>query len=605
MSGGMGLSQERSTNADDLRAKENLWAGLITFLLVFSFWISFSSFCVTFYRDDNVIATGPLIVDAARQVKSGRFPWHTSLVGGGGGTPLVSIMQPGVLNPFSLIPALVLEHDPETMTNVVVSLHLALFALGGWFLAATLGAPAWARLVTGFSLGFSGCFSIQAGNWACNFLPYAFLPWTAAGAVRLIDATATREVVLAHIVTGFAVLCMFYSGGPTATFYSALVVFFCLVSRIVSAPVTWSLLARRFGLQAVLCLVIVVPLLWQASAVYEYYGRRHEAVKWVQFSVPLQAYLGLLFPQTYAVWQHFGTKMLLTNFMLFCGGVPAWFALVGFVRRPDLLKQAGMVVLLAGVGLFVLVLSPASFGLSDFFAETPVLTLFKWPFRGVPAFHVLLVVIFVRLTKELHFPRSHGAGMLLVAACLVMSVYSVTNEFQLTRGADLTTSSFATNRIHDDQETWKRSTIDRLRSGGYLMNVSQRQVRGIFWEKPRLFFAGNLGAQYKVPTVHRFLMGSQSPAYEQLGMHYMGQTGDFEAVKAFLSASLQAPPPAEPRWENGIGPKDLTELAQKTFVSSVVVEAALKEPVEYFRTSPAWEQVEARDTAWLFIRKGY
>ena len=53
---------------------KGMWVGLVVALTVFCFWMSFSSNCITFYRDDNVIATGPLLIEAARQVKSGEFP---------------------------------------------------------------------------------------------------------------------------------------------------------------------------------------------------------------------------------------------------------------------------------------------------------------------------------------------------------------------------------------------------------------------------------------------------------------------------------------------------------------------------------------------------
>ena len=61
-----------------------------------------------------------------------------------------------MLYPLKLVPAMLLGHRPELMTNLIVSLHLALFALGGWFLATTVRAPVWAGVVAAFSFGFCG-----------------------------------------------------------------------------------------------------------------------------------------------------------------------------------------------------------------------------------------------------------------------------------------------------------------------------------------------------------------------------------------------------------------------------------------------------------------
>ncbi|MFH0824041.1 MAG: hypothetical protein V2B18_14925, partial [Pseudomonadota bacterium] len=136
-----------------------VFAGVFAFCLFFAF--DFRSF----YLDDNVVVTSPLLADAARQVLSGALPLRTEYLGGGGGAPMASVLQPGVLNPFGLIPAMLLYHDPELMVNVIVSIHLALFALGGRALGAALSAPAWAGLVAAFSLGFSGYMWVWAATW--------------------------------------------------------------------------------------------------------------------------------------------------------------------------------------------------------------------------------------------------------------------------------------------------------------------------------------------------------------------------------------------------------------------------------------------------------
>ena len=348
---------ESGCTVAEFTAKEQFLAGLILFFVVFAFWMTFSSFCVSFYRDDNVIFSGPLLIEAARQVKNGHLPLWTFLVGGGGGTPLLTVMQPGALNVLTLVPALFLESQPQTMTNVIVSLHLGLFAWGGWYLATVLRAPVWACLVAALSLGFSGCMTIQTGAWIAIFMPYAFLPWMLGGLIRLSEAQSRRDILVAHAVTGWATLSMFWSGAPTAGFYSFLPACCCLAYVLVGRWDKWKTLIIRGLPQVILFLVAVAPLLWKAKAVYDYYGREHSPLKWIELSVPLQAYLGLFIPQTYSLWQHVGTMQLFTNVYLLCGAVPAWFVAFGVYQKPSVLKLPKILCLLVGLVLFVPIMS--------------------------------------------------------------------------------------------------------------------------------------------------------------------------------------------------------------------------------------------------------
>jgi hypothetical protein len=371
----------------------NLFTGIVVFLAVFLFWMGFSRHFITFYRDDNVVATVPLLIEAARQAKSGHFPWKTPYVGGSGGTPLISIMQPGVLSPLKLIPAMLLDHDPELLMNFLASLHLALFAWGGWFLATRLRSPTWAGLIGAFSLGFCGSFVIGAGNWDHIYLPYAFLPWITGGIIWLGQAVSRKSVVSAHLITGWASLSLFFSGSPTAAFYGSVVVLCCVITVVVREPSTWKPLCRRLLLQGVLLAVAAGPLFWSAKQLYDYHDRATPAVFWKELSVPLAAYLGLWLPGTASEWVQVGVSSTFSNAPLACGFVPAWLIVIGLATRPALFKRPDVLCLIAAILVFIPLLSPAAFGLSELFANTPLLRNFRWPFRGLPAFLVLIVFL--------------------------------------------------------------------------------------------------------------------------------------------------------------------------------------------------------------------
>ena len=589
--------------ASKTRPIDKFVEALVPLITVFGFWMFFSSSFITFYRDDNVTAMGPLIVEAARQVSHGLFPWSANFVGGGGGTPLVSIMQPGVLNPLNLIPAIFLRHDPEMMINVIVCLHLALFAWGGLFLANSLRAPAWAGLVAAFSLGFSGSYVVGAGNAESVLIPFTFLPWLIGGLQRLLAARSCRELMVAHAITAWAALSTVFSGAPTAGFYGFIVVCWACVWMTWRDIGKLKILVLRLLPQVSLFLLIAGPLLWSAWKVYVYYGRHNPASTFVELSVPLRAYLGLLVPQTESLWQHVGVQSVFTNYLLFCGGVVPWFILVALLAHPLLLREGKNVAMLFAIFIFVPFLSPDALGLADFFSKTPVLGLFRWPYRGITALHVLIVFFFLTLFSRIDLPRNKVIQLTLVAICFASGIYALSREFQLARPGLATDCWFTTNKYFEDRETWSESTMNRLRGDGYLITISRLQVDSPWYIKPRLFFTRNLGAQLGVRTVHRYVFGqAQSEAYRQTGMTFDGLTFDWKAVKRFIETSRKTPSRAEERWANGIGPRDYSELAEKTFVGAVVVDTALGPPMKYFLDSNEWKLLEKRQTAAVFVR---
>ncbi len=590
---------------------KGMWVGLVVALTIFSFWMSFSSNCITFYRDDNVIATGPLLIEAARQVKSGEFPRHTDLIGGGGGVPLITIMQGGVLYPLKLVPAMLLGHQPELMTNLIVSLHLALFALGGWFLATTVRAPVWAGVVAAFSLGFCGVQFVGSGNAESAFMPYTFLPWLLGGLIRLSKADSPRKAVGMHLVTACSWWSMFYSGPPIACFFSFIVACWTCLYLVVVTPDKGRRLFKHLAIQLVLFVVLVGPLLWEAKKVYDYYGRELSARDWTILSVPFGAYVGMLLPLTHALWvQVDGKTYEFSNLLLFCGGVPVWFILVLAVREGRVFVTSRALYLILGALLFIPLLSPGALELEQFMSQTPIFRIFRWPFRGLSAFHVLMVLIFLVLSAHVHYRLRKWLQAALIAVCLVMAMAAVFEEYRLAipsrQGKKVDVVSwFVTNHFYDDPRGWDESTLNKLRSCGYVMNLGTRSLPFAYWTKPRLFFTGNLGAQMKVPTVNRYVLGAQANAYRQIGMEFSGLIYHWPLAKAFLESSAKKCLKEHQEWANGIGPRDVCELAEKTHVGAVVMEASerLREPMAYFMGSKDWTLVATRPSAMIFLRR--
>jgi hypothetical protein len=235
--------------------------GIVLSLTVFLFWLRFSFEEVTFYRCDNVIEFAPLIIDGARQISEGVIPFRTNYLGGAGGIPLVVSTYPGILNPFTFIPGLFLNHNPEIMINVIAALHLALFALGGYALAVGMNAPLWVCLVAGISLGFSGCFAVYVSVWLSVFLPFTFIPWLLLGLLKIYDAESKRSLFLAHIMTSVSLFLLFYSGSPNAAFYGGLVAGIFLASLLIESGRPLTSFVVRLIPQALFFVAVIGPLL--------------------------------------------------------------------------------------------------------------------------------------------------------------------------------------------------------------------------------------------------------------------------------------------------------------------------------------------------------
>ena len=331
-------------------------------------------------------------------------------------------------------------------------------------------------------------------------------------------------------------------------------------------------------------------------------GRELSARDWTILSVPFGAYIGMLFPLTHSLWvQVDGRTYEFSNLLLFCGGVPVWFILVVAVREGKVFAASRALYLILGALLFIPLLSPGALELEWFMSQTPIFRIFRWPFRGLSAFHVPHGPHLSGPLGHVHYQIKRWLQAVLIAVCLVMAVGAVLEEYRLAipsrQGKKVSVVSwFVTNHFYDDPEGWDESTLNKLRSCGYVMNLGTRSLPFAYWTKPRLFFTGNLGAQMKVPTINRYVLGAQANAYEQMGMEFSGLIYHWPLAKAFLESSAKKCLKEHQEWENGIGPRDVRELAKKTHVGAVVMEASekLREPMAYFMRSKDWTLAATR-----------
>jgi hypothetical protein len=584
---------------------------------VFSFWFAFSTFYESFFRDDNVGGPIPVLVDMVRTLLHGGIPDHTYGLGGGGGAALLVSMT-GLLDPFVFVPSLLMSKDSKLLCNFIVSLHLGIFAAGGYLLGLTLGAPRWARIVAGVSLAFSGYFVIWVGNWIFFILPYVFLPWIAVGILKILGAKSPRELLAYEVMTFATGLLMLGIGGPTAPFYSGIAILVMVAYILVSDGSIWKKFLLRLSPLGILFLAVAVPLLLGQKKLYDWYGGRvPDPADWVDLSVPLSAYLGLLIPSTHALWRigWMPLPVLTSNTILMAGVVPAWFVLGAVLRKPALFLAPRILSLLAGLILFVFLMSPASFHLSLLFTEIPVLNYFRWTFRAIPAFHFVFIVLFLRLAAEPDFAIQRRWQIAAVVVCVGASALCIGHEVSLmqvrnpnlTWGEELNISKSRSPVLSwyhvtphlDNPDSWDESVLERLRNAGYIMNICSSD--NPFHDKPRLFFHGNSGLFFGVRTVHLYVVPYVA-AYDPLGMSGKGCIKNWQTAKYFIENGPQKPLPEKVTWENPLGPRDFSELMTKTYVGAVVVDALCDQPMQYFLTSPNWQLLAKNQYAAVFLR---
>lgn len=597
---------ERAQSADTTPwepSRSDGLGGLCVFFGLFVFALVVSNWMRTFYQDDNVVELAPLIIDASRQVMEGRIPFFTWYVGGGGGSPILYNLQTGVLNPFTMIPAILFRGDAPLMINAIVSLHLGLFAAGGWFLARALNAPPWAAAVSGLSLGFSGYCWIHGATWMHLVIPFAFLPWLLLGIRGLAHATTLRGVVLWEIVTAASVYCLFWSGAPSPALYSAIVTLFFVGALVAHQPQTFRRLALRLVPQAIFFLVAIAPLLWHAWQVFAYYGRTPDPViDYSTYCVPGQGYLGLLFPASYALWTFPFvplTSLILTNVLVSAGIVPAWYILVQTCRYPSLIKDRRIAIYLGGLLLFVVVLSPPLFGLGTILCDVPVFNAFRFPYRALPAFHVLLITLFAVVVARREIPHRSTVQALLVLVCIAGSVAALAYEYKLSQEQGTVRSWARIAPRFGQTSQWDEQTLDRLRRSGYVLSVCRRKP---YFARFRYYFHGNLGAQYKVHTVGNYILWPPGPAGKEAGINYRGRVVIWPRARQLVVRSSPEPLHGPITWDNGIGPKNLEEFARKTYIGAAIVEKQWKEPMEFFTNSPDWHPMTEKHGSVIFQR---
>jgi hypothetical protein len=169
--------------------------------------------CLFAYRDSAHFYP-PLYKLVREEWLAGRVPLWNPLLNNG--QPLAGMATSGAFYPPQVLLTLLLP-DGQSL-NVLVILHLAFAATGGYLLARFQGLSRPAATLAGLTYGFGGSVLLQIYNpiYACGA---AWLVWAVLGGVRLLAGGGLRDFLLLATSLAFSVLC----GEPQAGYHAGLV----------------------------------------------------------------------------------------------------------------------------------------------------------------------------------------------------------------------------------------------------------------------------------------------------------------------------------------------------------------------------------------------
>src|SRR5213593_4385508 len=394
------MSAPRSTRSEIPGA---LSAGLIVvFFCLLLLWHN----PLVFWNDDYELSILPVFADVARSWSKGQWPILSpySWVCGN----LAGEFQYGTFSVFINAAIILIWKFPLTFPQQAASLsiaHLFVLAAGAFLLARDR------RLSTALSIFVALVASLNgwiicwgATDWFGALGAFTWLPWAWWGAERALDPRRTKW----RFLWPAPFVYLLVTGGFPYTVLMLLVLVAWLaiksLGQMRNIPSILPMLfgvALGFGLSAPAWLAILD--LVQGSARELQSPKAH----W-QWLVPPAALPGLILPSWTVNWTDFSSRHVPhTATELACGVVAPAALIAGFIWRGRMIiaRLKWELILL----LVVLLLS-----------MTPTAGLFRWSFRWLPFFHLVLAICAAEVLQMR--PRSATAATTPLAIVLLTSV---------------------------------------------------------------------------------------------------------------------------------------------------------------------------------------
>jgi hypothetical protein len=429
------MSEQRSTRSEILGA---IIAGLI--VVVFSLLLLWHDPLV-FWNDDFELSILPVFADVARSWSEGHLPllspycWVCSNLAGE--------FQYGTFSVFINAAVVLIWKFPLTFSQQAAALsisHLFVLAAGAFLLARDrkLSVPLsiFVALVAALN-GWIICWG--ASDWFGALGAFAWLPWAWWGLERALDRQRSRWRFLWPAPFVYLVV----TGGFPYTVLMLVLLIAWLACRAValrgggSIKAMWQRPERRESpnrdtkvpptLSSILPMLGGVALGFGLSApawlaILDYvHGSARELqpadAHW-QWIVPWRALPGFILPCWTVNWADFSIHYLPhTATELACGLVAPAALIAGFIWRPRMLirRMKWELILL----LIVLLL-----------AMIPTAGLFRWSFRWLPLFHLVLALCAAEVLQlRPRSPTGSASVLLLTLVTVPMPIFGIAGNY--------------------------------------------------------------------------------------------------------------------------------------------------------------------------------
>ncbi len=390
----------RSTRSEILGATS---AGLlVVFFCLILLWHN----PLVFWNDDYELSVLPVFADMARSWSEGHWPILSpySWVCGN----LAGEFQYGVFSVFVNAVVIAVWKFPFTFAQQAAAVsiaHLFALAVGAFLLARDrqFSVPLSIFVVLIASLnGWIICWG--ATDWFGALGAFTWLPWAWWGAARALDPQRSKWRFLWPAPFVYLVVT---GGFPYTVLMLLLLIVWLAIKSIVETRSIWSVapmllgVGLGFGLSAPAWLAILD--LVQGSARELQPAKAH----W-QWLVPPAALPGLILPCWTVNWADFSNRYLPHTAMELACGLVAPAALIGGLawRGRMLVRQIKWESILL---LLVLL-----------FSMVPTAGLFRWSFRWLPFFHLVLAIC---AAEALHLRR--GSTLPAIAALVLTAVTTI------------------------------------------------------------------------------------------------------------------------------------------------------------------------------------
>lgn len=348
-----------------------------------------------FWNDDYQISILPVFADVARSWREGHWPllspysWVCGNLAGEYQYGTFSVFVNALVVAIWSLPSLAFPQQAAALSIA----HLAVLAAGAFLLAREWRLPPALAMMVALVTALNGwMIGWGATDWFGALAAFAWLPWCWWAFERALRPHAAASMWRQLVLPALFVYLLVAGGFPYT------VVMLGLVTGWLALRVGWRRRQWRSLWPLATGWILGVGLAAPAwLSLLEYMAgsdRAHKsgAINW-EWTVPLRALPGLVLPSWTAPWADFSNRLVPRAALELAGGLVPVAALTAALAalRLRAIRALRWELLLLGAVLALCVL--------------PSLSVFRWSFRWLPLFHLVLALTAGRALRLLSFLR--------------------------------------------------------------------------------------------------------------------------------------------------------------------------------------------------------